>query len=79
NDRFKYFRNNQTAILDKIDQQAEALKWAQQENDDKWKTIGSYVWPNSVVLGSYDEEVTHLKSWYTRRMNWLETALISLK
>jgi spore coat protein CotH len=79
NDRFKYFRNNQTVILDKIDQQAEALKWAQQENDDKWKTIGSYVWPNSVVLGSYDEEVTHLKSWYTRRMNWLETALISLK
>ena len=79
NNRFKYFRNNQTAILDKIDQQADLLKWAQKENDDQWQTIGSYVWPNSVVLASYDEEVIHLKTWYTRRMNWLETALESLK
>jgi spore coat protein CotH len=79
NERFKYFRNNQQYILDKIDQQAEVLKWAQQENDEKWHTIGTYVWPNPVVLASYDEEVAHLKSWYTRRMNWLETAFYSLK
>jgi spore coat protein CotH len=79
NERFKYFRSNQQYILDKIDQQAEALKWAQQENDDKWQTIGYYVWPNSVVLPSYEEEVTHLKTWYTKRMNWLESALESLK
>jgi hypothetical protein len=79
NERFKYFRSNQQYILDKIEQQAEALKWAQQENDDKWQTIGYYVWPNSVVLPSYEEEVTHLKTWYTKRMNWLESALESLK
>jgi spore coat protein CotH len=79
NERFKYFKTNEQYILNKIDQQADALKWAQQENDDKWETIGSYVWPNSVVLASYDEEVIHLKSWYTKRMNWLKTALISLK
>jgi len=79
NERFKYFRSNQTAILNKIDQQAEALKWAQQENDDKWQTMGVYVWPNPVVLASYDEEVAHLKDWYTRRMNWLESAFENLK
>ncbi len=79
NERFKFFRNNQTYILDKIDQQADALKWAQQENDDQWHTIGTYVWPNPVVLGSYQEEVAHLKNWYTRRMNWLESALENLK
>jgi spore coat protein CotH len=79
NERFKYFKTNEQYILDKIDQQGYALKWAQQENDEKWGTIGIYVWPNSIVLASYDEEVIHLKSWYTRRMNWLETALISLK
>ncbi|MCW8834647.1 MAG: CotH kinase family protein, partial [Colwellia sp.] len=79
NERFDYFRNNQNYILDKIEQQAEALKWAQQENDNKWQTIGMYVWPNPVVFGSYDEEVAHLKDWYTRRMNWLETAFYNLK
>ena len=72
--RFLYFRENQNFILDKMDSYANYLKWAQQENDDKWNTIGVYVWPNSVVLGSYEAEVTHLKNWYTTRMNWLNTA-----
>ena len=79
NERFEYFKTNQQYILDKIDQQADALKWAQQENDEKWGTIGTYVWPNPVVLDTYDEEVAHLKSWYTRRMNWLDTALKNLQ
>jgi hypothetical protein len=79
NDRFVYFRNNQDFILDKIDQHAEKLIWAQQENDDKWQTIGTYVWPNPIVFNSYGEEVVHLKSWYVKRMNWLESALSSLK
>ncbi len=79
NERFEYFKTNQQYILDKMDQQADALKWAQQENDEKWGTIGTYVWPNPVVLDSYDEEVAHLKNWYTRRMNWLDTALKNLQ
>ena len=72
--RFAYFKQNQQFILDKIDNHAKNLQWAQQENDDKWNTIGRYVWPNPVVFETYDEEVEHLKSWYIERMNWLETA-----
>jgi len=79
NERFAYFKSNQQYILEKIDQQAERLKWAQQENDEKWQTIGNYVWPNPIVLPSYDEEIEHLKTWYVRRMNWLDTALKDLK
>ncbi|MEW6981819.1 CotH kinase family protein [Colwelliaceae bacterium 6471] len=79
NERFAYFRNNQNYILDKIDQQANALKWAQQENDNRWQTIGVYVWPNPVVFSTYGEEVAHLKSWYIKRMNWLESAFNNLK
>ncbi|MFT5452103.1 MAG: spore coat protein CotH [Enterobacterales bacterium] len=76
--RFDYFRNNQNLILDKIDTYAEQLKWAQRENDQKWQTLGMYVWPNPIVLDTYEEEVVHLKSWYNRRMDWLETALNNL-
>ena len=76
--RFTYFRSNQDFILNKIDTYAEQLKWAQQENNDKWQTIGQYVWPNPVVFDTYQEEVGHMKEWYVNRMNWLDSALDSL-
>ena len=73
--RFEYFNNNRDYILNKIDTYAEKLKWAQKENDDKWQTIGSYVWPNPVIFDTYQEEVDHMKAWYETRMDWLESAL----
>lgn len=76
--RFAYFKDNQEYILGKMELHANNLKWAQQENDNKWKTIGVYVWPNPVVFDSYDKEVEHLKNWYKNRMNWLENAYNSL-
>jgi len=72
--RFAYFKQNQQFILDKIDSAAQRLQWAQQENDDKWHTLGTYVWPNPEVFDTYSEEVEHLKSWYKARMDWLDTA-----
>jgi spore coat protein CotH len=76
--RFIYFKNNQNAIMDKIDAYAIKLNVAQQENDDKWKTLGKYVWPNPVAFDTYNEEVTHLKTWYSQRMTWLDGALKDL-
>ena len=76
--RFDYYRNNEQFILDKIDAYAEKLQWAQQENDDRWQTLGQYVWPNPVVFETYQEEVDHMKQWYQTRMNWLDNAIDSL-
>ena len=76
--RFAYFKDNQQFILDKIDAYAEQLQWAQQENNDKWQTLGMYVWPNPVVFDTYQEEVDHMKSWYIDRMDWLEAAFDNL-
>ena len=76
--RFAYFKSNQILILDKIDDYAEKLNLAQQENDTKWKTLGNYVWPNPLVFDTYSEEVTHLKTWYSQRMDWLDGALNNL-
>ena len=77
-DRFSYYKQNQQFILDKVDEFAAHLVWAQVENNDKWQTMGQYVWPNAVVLETYEEEVAHLKNWYIERMDWLETALDDL-
>jgi spore coat protein CotH len=76
--RFAYFKGNQNLILDKIDAYADKLNLAQQENDAKWETLGKYVWPNPVVFDTYGEEVTHLKTWYSQRMTWLDSALNNL-
>lgn len=76
--RFSYFRSNQNFILDKMDYYSNYLFEAQEENDNKWNTIGTYVWPNPVVFNTYDEEVEHLKNWYIERMNWLDGAVNAL-
>ena len=76
--RFLYFKNNQNVILNKMDYYANYLKYAQKENDDRWDVIGNYAWPNPVVYNTYEEEVAHLKNWYIKRMNWLDTAFKGL-
>ena len=79
--RFKdhYFANKQY-LLDKIDEKAELLKWAQQENFNKWQILGVQVWPNPIdkVFDTYEEEVAYLKEWFDDRMNWLNGAVNSL-
>ena len=76
--RFAYFKDNQDFILEKIDTYAQQLQWAQQENDNKWQTLGIYIWPNPVIFDTYQEEVNHLKAWYVDRMTWLDNALTDL-
>ena len=76
--RFQFFMQNQDFILEKIDNHARELRWAQQQNDDLWQTLGIYVWPNPVFYDTYQEEVDHLKSWYVNRMNWLDAAFEGL-
>jgi len=77
-ERFEYFNNNQDLIIDKIDTYSAQLKWAQEENDNKWQTMGVFVWPNPVVFDTYQEEVDSMKSWYSARMSWLESAIDGL-
>lgn len=77
-ERFAFFKENQNVILAKIDAYAEQLKWAQQENENKWQTFGVYVWPNPVFYNTHQEEVDHMKDWFNTRMEWLDNALNAL-
>jgi hypothetical protein len=40
--------------------------------------MGVFVWPNPVVFDTYQEEVDNMKSWYSTRMSWLESAIDGL-
>ena len=42
------------------------------ENFINWPIIGKWIWPNSFIGNTHDEEITYLKQWIDRRLNWLD-------
>jgi hypothetical protein len=48
------------------------------ENNNRWKTLYIYTWPNYAIWGAYDNEVQYLKSWLDERFAWLEQAFNDL-
>lgn len=72
--RYNYFYSNKEYFMQKINEQAQVLIYAQEENNNQWDLFGNYVWPNPVYYNSHLEEVNHLKSWLNDRMDWLNDA-----
>ena len=64
-------------IFADIDQTAAYLELSQQQNFKKWPILNQYVWPNYVVLGSYDKEVAYMKDFITKRVNWMDANMSS--
>ena len=62
-----------------IDESASTLEQAQTRNFQKWNILGTYVWPNAVVTGSYAGEVAYLKAWLDQRAIWIEGEFARLR
>lgn len=46
---------------------------AQQRHFTQWPILGQYVWPNpQPIPTSYAEEISTLKNWLTKRLQWLD-------
>lgn len=45
---------------------------SQQRNFQRWPVLGQYVWPNSFIGQTYQEEVDWLKNWITQRLQWMD-------
>ena len=41
-------------------------------NYERWDIMGVYVWPNSFVGSTYEEEIDHLKQWISDRIDYLD-------
>ena len=76
--RFSYFLNREQQIYDLIDEYYAYLYVSQWENDHIWNTLGVWVWPNSQVFNTYEEEIAYLKYWIETRLNWMEGAIYNL-
>ena len=55
-----------------IGEQEKLLKKSQQANFERWPILGTYVWPNQVVTGSYKGEVDWLDEWLKDRIKWMD-------
>lgn len=72
-ERFAYFYSHKNDILNDMNENAKYLKYAVQENNNKWgvfDTKGSS--QSSSVL--YQNEVEAMKKWLEQRMDWLKQA-----
>lgn len=76
--RYLYFYNLKQYLLDTIDEWANNLNLEVEKNFTKWPILGKYVWPNSKVHQTYDEEIEYLKNWLSQRMDWLYHAINEL-
>lgn len=72
-ERFSYFYSKREDIIREINANAIYLKYAVQENENRWHTFYTYTWPNYDIWGSYNNEVQSMKEWLFARFEWLKS------
>ena len=63
---------NTDSIHNWIDAQVALMGDAIDRNYETWDILGEYVWPNYYIGETYEDEISHLKSWITSRLNWMD-------
>lgn len=66
---------NTTYINNLIDSCAYELKDASVRNFQTWNVLGSYVWPNNYVGGTYANELNYLRNWMKDRIDWMDSQI----
>lgn len=62
----------QDKLLGRVDAIRTQLQEAQRRDNNKWRTIGRNIQPNSYVGNSYDQEVDWMKNWIKGRLGWID-------
>ena len=73
-ERFIYFYNHKDELISYINTDAQYLKHAAQENQNRWGTFYHYSYKQYDIWGSYQNEVQSLKEWLNNRMEWMKKA-----
>ncbi|MGB2863881.1 MAG: CotH kinase family protein [Sedimentisphaerales bacterium] len=77
-DRWFEFRENLLStgqLLQDIDDTAALLNEAQARNFDRWRILGSRVWPNWYIAVTYDEEINWMSGWLEQRLDWMDSQI----
>ncbi|PYK02366.1 MAG: hypothetical protein DME23_01735 [Verrucomicrobia bacterium] len=60
-------------LLARVDELAAFLNEAQVRNYQKWRILGTYVWPNWYIGKNYQAEINWMKQWIAGRLAWIDT------
>lgn len=74
-ERYSYFYAHKEAVLQRINADAQYLKYSAIENNNKWNIFYNFIDPNYNIWGNYLNEVQCLKDWTLKRMDWLKSAI----
>jgi hypothetical protein len=77
-DRCNMKKSEFFALQQYINERVGYINDAQAQNFNRWDILGSIVWPNVEVFGTYQGEINYLKSWLVARLTWLDTAINQL-
>ena len=65
-------------LMADIDNNVELLNESQQRNFQKWRILGTYVWPNPNPLArTYQQEIDLMKQWLDSRLEWMDAQLLA--
>ncbi|MFB6318630.1 CotH kinase family protein [Saccharicrinis sp. FJH54] len=70
---------NKDSLNNFLDSCAYELRDAQVRNFIKYPILGTYIWPNPYVGGTYENEISHLKTWLSDRIDWLDTQINAIE
>ncbi len=79
--RYRSLRSSQlkTEILHRyIDSTAAVLTEARVRNFTRWPVIGQRLWPQFYVGATYEDEVAYLKTYITRRLEWMDQEMATI-
>ena len=77
-ERFHFFYGQKEVIFREINDNAQYLKYAVVENENRWHTLYTYNWRNANIWGSYDNEVQFMKQWLNARLEWMKDVYDSM-
>lgn len=63
-------------LMQYIDDRATQFDEAQSRNFTRWPVLDQYIWPNSFVGGTYQQEINFLKNWLQQRLLWMDNNMI---
>ncbi len=74
--RWQHLRQQLPALQAYIQQSAEVLQASQARNFQRWDVLNTPISPSPLALGSYEAEVSHLRTWLAQRAVWMDEQLL---
>ncbi|MDL2308471.1 CotH kinase family protein [Bacteroidales bacterium OttesenSCG-928-B11] len=78
-ERWFYYRQtnlNSSNVTAKIDSLVQLLTEAEARNTQIWNRWGSVLWPNYYISNNWANEISFLKDWVNKRLQWMDRQLI---